>query len=58
MVNPDFEDYMGDSAYLAPQQGMLRFVERDGKKLLQRYEWSYQLKKHDWFDVPLFEGPE
>lgn len=64
-INPDWKDFMGPDAFIAPNAGMLRFVEREpvgetepsGRKLriLQRYEWSNQLKAFDWFDVVLFD---
>ncbi len=64
-VNPDNKDYMGKVAFLKPTEGMLRFVngavptenEHVMKKarILQRYEWSAELRRHDWFEVPMFE---
>lgn len=70
-TNPDNKDYDGygsDKAFLTGTEGMLRFVKRtpegetDDKPkivrvihILQRYEWSAQMKKFDWFDVELVD---
>lgn len=40
---------------LVPSTGELRFVLRDGKRILQRYEWSYTDQDHGWYDIPLHE---
>lgn len=54
MTNPDNEVYQGlhPDGYMPPQKGALRFVDRDGERRLQRYEWSRIKGKYDWFDVP------
>ena len=64
-TNPDIKDYEGfgnhdesQMPYLPAQAGMLRFVERTDMekgsvRILQRYEWSHEEAKHDWYDVPL-----
>ncbi len=59
-TNPDNKCYGGPDKYLCPATGMLRFVYIDeGKigpsRILQRYEWSQTLNKHDWFDVGMFD---
>jgi hypothetical protein len=51
--NPDWRDHHADKAFLDTQSGTLRFIERNQERILQRYEWSGQLVKYDWFDVPL-----
>ena len=57
LKNPEHENF-------PPQTGDLRFVQRlvdpDDEnsmvvRILQRYEWSYTLADHGWFDVPLAE---
>lgn len=54
-----------DGRYLIASEGMLRFVNRAEHnetsefvktlRILQRYEWSAEMKKHDWFDVELVD---
>ena len=64
MINPDTQAVEGIGAinpYLTPSPGALRFVERGIEehgvpkrvRILQVYEWSFTLKRHDWFDVPM-----
>lgn len=63
--NKDFKGYGSDEAYLIATEGMLRFVNRPEHnetsefvkmlRILQRYEWSAEMKKHDWFDVELVD---
>lgn len=54
-TNPDKKDYFGSEKLLVPNAGMLRFVLRDGKRILQRYEWSHCKANYHWFDLPLVD---
>lgn len=46
-----------------PSQGDLRFIEKEVdnhgtpalRRILQRWEWSYEESKWGWYDVPLVE---
>ncbi len=60
--NPDRQT--AERGNIAPLQGDLRFVLRPGDptlyeekgktlRILQRWEYSYQYLRFDWFDVPL-----
>ena len=61
--NPDRKNINPDVFIAA--EGDLRFVEREVEmtgveskvmktlRILQRYEWSIELKDFGWFDVPL-----
>ena len=58
--NPDNNMYKGltdeeglGNGYLVPDKGMLRFVERDGKRILQQFQWSQKDHQFEWFDIPL-----
>ena len=56
-VNPDQNE-----THLLPQVGELRWIEvetEEGtKRVLQRFEWSFTLSKHSWFDIPVMVQKE
>lgn len=53
MINPDHKE----KRYLVPQQGELRYVERQSEsgalRILQQYQWSHTLAGFHWFDINL-----
>lgn len=52
-----------EQRFLVPQQGMLRFVEKEIDnhgtpalaRVLQQYQWSSEQGQFDWYDIPLVE---
>lgn len=55
IVTDDGEELDMDSRYLGAVQHQLRFIKRDGSAVLQQYQWSQELGRFDWFDIPLVD---
>lgn len=55
MKDSEGNDMVMDMRYLIPEKGMLRFVVRDEKRILQQYQWSAEEGGFDWYDIPLVD---